>query len=222
MDKKITRQKCLRAYFSQNLFSKVSITLLDFFRQRGELVPSDTEVDNWLQEDLAEIASQSSEKLELDNLTALHSPLIITGPILWKTIGIPSSDIRWKTGRDGVVRFSVYQVVVVHLLEYHLAASNVIFNLLKNDFLIHSTVEYHYSDIVSVSIVEDTTSHTLLTGDKLLQAQVFRLPVASGERIQIVIGGLDLERVTGGIIPTNRAGEAVEVIYNLLREKKSG
>jgi hypothetical protein len=195
------------------------VWLLALYGTKGN-VPSDNEVDNWFEEDIARITEQSLSKVGLDESQLIREPLAITGPILWSTNGVPQEDLLWKKGKEDVVRFAVNRVTVIHLSDQLLAAYACDFNFLKNVSLNERTDEYHYKDVVSVSTQEDSTSYTLPTGVSLVHSQAFRLSVASGEAIKVTIGAAKLAEITGGTIPATSAEKAVQVIRAMLREKK--
>jgi hypothetical protein len=183
-------------------------------------VPGDAEVDQWFREDVERITQQSLIKVGLDVRQLVREPLPITGPILWDTNGIPRKDLMWKKGKDGLIRFAINQVTVIHLSYQLLAAYSCDFNFLKNVTLNEETDEYHYRDIVSVSTQEDSTSYTLPSGISMVHSQAFRISVSSGESIKVVIDAKKLGEITKGTIPTTSAEKAVQVIRAMLREKK--
>lgn len=189
-------------------------------RSKTGNVPGDAEVDAWFQEDIARIVEQSYQKTGLDKSELVKEPIPITGPILWGTNGISAKDLRWKKGKDGIVRFAINRVTVIHLSNQLLAAYACDYNSLKNVALNESTQEYHYKDVVSVTTQEDSTSYTLPNGVSFVNSQAFRLSVTSGESIKVIIGAAKISEITGGTIPTTSAEKAVQVIRTMLREKK--
>lgn len=193
--------------------------LFSMYGAPGSL-PDDAEVDKWFQEDLARIVEQSLSKAGLDKSELVQAPIPVTGPILWSTNGVSTEDLRWKKGNDNFVRFSINRITVILLSNQLLAAYACDFNFIKNVALNESTQEYHYKDVVSVSTQEDSTSYTLPNGISMVNSQAFRLSVASGESIKVVISAAKLSEVTGGTIPTTSAEKAVQIIRTMLREKK--
>lgn len=183
-------------------------------------LPDDAEVDKWFQEDLSRIVEQSLSKAGLDKSELVQTPIPVTGPIFWSTNGVSTEDLRWKKGKDEFVRFSINRITVILLSNNLLAAYACDFNFIKNVTLNESTQEYHYKDVVSVSTQEDSTSYTLPNGVSMVNSQAFRLSVASGESIKVVISAAKLTEITGGKIPTTSAEKAVQVIRTMLREKK--
>ena len=181
--------------------------------------PSDEQMDQWLEDDLNHIVKRTYDRLGLQERNQRRKPLLIRGPILWSTVGIPNKDLLWKKGKDDIVRFAVYRVTVIHLDDLLLAAYACDFNFLKNVSLNEETDEYHYRNIASVSTHEISTSYKLPNGKSLVHAQAFRLSVVSGENIQVTIGSAKLAELTGGTIPTTEAETAVQVIRTILRDK---
>lgn len=187
--------------------------------KKGAL-PTDQQVDEWLAEDLRQVVNKSLDKLGLLNEQVVGEPLMINGPILWATNGVPKEDLLWKKGADNLVRFAVHRITVIQLADQLLGAYAADFNFLKNVTLNERTDEYHYKDVVSVSTQEVSTSYTLPNGVSMVSAQAFKLSVASGESISVTINSTKLAQVTGGTILTTGAEKAVQVIRTMLREKK--
>jgi hypothetical protein len=185
-------------------------------------VPTDSQVDTWLQEGIQKLVDQSLSKLSLDPSELKGESLPIKGPILWSVSGIPNDNIAWKIGDDGIVRFGVYQVTIIHLTDRHLAAYACDYNFIRNVALNDRTDEYHYRDVVSVSTKESSSSYQLPTGVSLTLSQEFVLSVASGDKISVGIGISKLGQITGGSdrIPETGAEKAINVIRAMLREKK--
>jgi hypothetical protein len=72
-----------------------------------------------------------------------------------------------------------------------------------------------------VSLQEDSTNLTLLTGQKMVHAQQFRLSVSSGEHITVVVGAREIENLTGGAkTETDSVEKVVKAIRKMLRERK--
>ncbi|MCA9996997.1 MAG: hypothetical protein KDE56_14665 [Anaerolineales bacterium] len=190
-------------------------------QQKGNLIPSDKEVDQWFQEDVQKIVEQSLGKLGLDESLLVREAIPITGPILWDVNGVAKEDLLWKKGKDDILRFAVNHITVLQFTDQVIAAYSCDFNFVKNVTLNDATNEFHYLDIVSVSTKEDSTSYTLPTGVSLTHSQAFRMSVSSGDTINIVIGAAELGKITGGgKVPTTAAEKAIQVIRTMLREKK--
>jgi len=197
------------------------VGLIMFFTGAPEII-SDSQVDEWLQDGIDKLLSESLYRLGLTERDVVGEPLIIRGPILWETHGIDNEDLVYKTGEDDFIRFGVYGVTIIQLTERHLGAYSCDYNFLKDVALNTETDEFHYQDIVSVSTKEQDSSYTLPSGQKLTSVQTFRLTVSSGDKVEVAIGANKISEVTGSDrIPETGAEKAVSVIRTMLREKKA-
>ncbi len=184
--------------------------------------PTDAEVDAWFTEARTNLVGEAVRSLGISEDELVSEPLVVTGPILWKTPGIPDRDLALKRGADGVARFSVYRLSVIVFTDRHLGAFATDYNFIKDVHLNDSTREYHYRDVVSVSTSEESTSYTLPTGEKLTSVQEFRLSVASGESIAVAIDAAQIRKLAGvDSLTSTGAEQAVQAIRAMLREKKS-
>jgi len=182
--------------------------------------PTGLEINRWLQDDLNGVFPLALSKLGLTREELLRDPLLIYGPLFWRTPGVPEADIVGIKDSDGIVRFSCYRVVVICLSDTRVNSYTANYNFLRNTFLGESTVEYVYRDIVSVSTEERASNYDLPDGKVLRHAQFFRLAVASGDNIEVAITSPEIRDLFGGDpAPTNH-DQTVRVIREMLREKK--
>lgn len=188
---------------------------------RQQNAPSDETVDQWLSDDMQELIRAAHEKTDLLPQQMIREPLVITYPILWYTHGIDNKDLVFKKGKDRYVRFGVYNVTIFILAEHLLAAYTCDYDFLRKVALNETTREYHYRDIVSVNTEEFSTNYTLPDGQRLIKTQAFRLSVASGENIRIIIDSHQVRTMIRGDIPSTGAEAAMKVIRSMLREKKN-
>jgi len=111
--------------------------------EKAEPKPSDAQMDEWLQEDRQRIRLEALKKLDLE-----PSQLIRKDPI--EVIG-PADAANLAIGKDGVIRFSKYDIVVVFLTDYHLAGYQYTLDMAQGAQIAESTQEYHSKDVVSVA-----------------------------------------------------------------------
>lgn len=186
--------------------------------KRAEPKPSDQQMDTWHQADLKRIRNQVLSKLDLLPDQILGDPNIVVGP---------SEGTSAALGKDNTVRFSSYDIVIVYLTDYHLAAYSCTVDMHTGLETKESTQEYHYQDVVSVATQTDNSRMFKLIVDgqdkPLANYQKFSLSVASGERIEVVISLPQLDDIikNARLAPTG-AENAVKVIRAMLREKKGG
>lgn len=193
----------------------------------AEPKPSDVQMDTWLAEDIEELKRYALEKMDLNDEDMLHGPDDPDMPIV--VIG-PGKDANVAIGKDGFFRFSIYDILLVFLTNYHLAAYKCSLDFATKRKLFESTQEYHYMDVVSVS-TKTVNEFTLTVNDEIIMlgnSQQFALSVASGESIGVATP-TSLQEVRNvrnelknGKFPDSGADRAIRTIRSRLREKKGG
>jgi hypothetical protein len=189
--------------------------------EKAEPKPTDAQMDEWLAEDLARTKREAMTRLDLVPEQILGNP---EDPI---TIVGPASEAKWAVGKDDIIRFSMHDILVVYLTDYHLAAYKCKLNFVSGMLDSESTQEYHYTDVVSVATQAASSglAAIMLDGTKkeIASYQKFALSVASGERIEVAISFPQLSDIIekGRLAPTG-ADQAMSTIRAMLREKKGG
>jgi hypothetical protein len=184
--------------------------------------PEDAQVDAWIAEDLQKLVKQAIYKMGLDpdpNMQA-GTPLVVRGPVLWQTNGVPATDLLWAKGKDGAVRFAINRITVFNTAHDQLGAYKCDFTFLKGVPLNEETREFYYKDIVSVSTEEESTNFTLPNNVAMVTAQAFKLAVSSGDKISVITNPYKIAELTRGTIPDTGAERVVQVIRTMLRGKK--
>ncbi len=188
--------------------------------KKTEPKPSDQQMDLWLRKDVDRIKKSSLQKLDLLAEQLWSDP---NDPICVVGLG---NNAALAVGQDGFIRASIYDVLVVHLTDYHLGAYKCSLDLAAGEVTSESTQEYHYADVVSVSTQTDNSGFAVMVeGEKksIASYQKFALSVASGEQIQIAISFPQLDNIINrGELAPSGADRAVGVIRTRLREKKGG
>lgn len=212
---------CLYVAFLISLSYKTQIKAYKKLSIETEPKPSDEQMDKWQQSDISRIKTESLKKLDLlpEQVIGDHNdPIIVVGPSIGALAAV---------GSDNIIRFSRYDVIVVYLTDYHLAAYSCAIDL-SNGLQTHeSTQEYHYADVVSVSTQTDNSKifKVVVDGQEkpLANYQKFALSVASGEKIEVAISFPQIGDVikNAHLAPTG-AENAVKIIRARLREKKGG
>lgn len=184
-------------------------------------VPSDRTIDAWLIDDIKELEERSLKRLNIDRTQLRRDPIIIRGPILWKTPGVPDKDIRWKKGKDKYIRFSINSITIIHLTEYKLSSYQCVYNFMRAVPLNERDDEFYYRDVVAVSTRDESTNYTLPNGILMKHAQIFKLSVSSGDSIQAIVNSSDLLNYTGGTMPDTGLDDAVKALRKVLSETKT-
>jgi hypothetical protein len=209
------------AWLTKSSENKTKRTNYDEAYAKAEPKPSDEQMDGWRNGDLVRIRKQSLSKLDLVPEQVMGDP---NDPIM--VVG-PSEGARLAVGKDGILRFSGHDIVIVYLTDYHLAAYSCTVNMATGLETKESTQEYHYKDVVSVATQADNSRLFKVVVDgqdkPLADYQKFALSVASGERIEVVIAFPQFGDIikNARLAPTG-AENAVKVIRAMLREKKGG
>jgi hypothetical protein len=206
---------------------------LKFWRKKSEYdkayaiaepKPSDQQMDKWLEQDKKKLIVDAMKKLELvpDQIVRpiLHpdEPLLIIGPQMPTYIA---------AGKDGTLRFSRYEVVIIYLTRYHLGAYSCDLDFMTGMVLSEQTQEYHYVDVVSVSTTNENSPFNVTTVDNkvhpIASHQQFSLSVANGDRIKVTVAFPQLEGIfqEGKLLPSG-AEMAISNLRAMLREKKGG
>jgi hypothetical protein len=182
--------------------------------------PGDNMVDSWLTDDINQLTKRSLERLNIDESELIRESVVIRGPILWSTHGVPDNELAWKKGKDNQTRFSVNAVTIVHLTEHKLSSYQCVFNFLKGVPLNERDDEFHYRDVVAVSTRDESTNYTLPNSTVMKQAQLFKLAVSSGDRIEVIVNSSDLIKFTGGSMVDTGIDNAVKSLRKVIGEKK--
>jgi len=192
-------------------------------QKRYEARVADTQMDEWLEEELKEVNKKALLKLGIDETECVAEPVCITGPRLWDTAG---AKMLSRTGRDNIIRFTPVNVVVLNFGQHQLLSYECAFDFTTGNCLNESTDEYFYKDIVSVS-TKTTSTEIIFEGEsqktQINSAETFVLATSGTSKIEVTLRSPKLaERMNlSGDIPTTRAEKAVQAVRKMLREKKS-
>ena len=207
------------------------IPILGFLYLKGKLLrkylPPDKQIDNWFHQDIKKISKIAQEKLDIEPEKLITQPIVIYKPILWEVPGIPISDIMYAKGKDGLLRFSAWEIVILFLLENYLAAYHANLNFITGEIFNENTEEFFYKDIVKVGTNYKEIPHLPTENEALSKFSLLKLPkkvttfeikVSSGDAISVY----DITKfLDSKIVPTPSLDEAIKTIRTIVREKKS-
>lgn len=201
---------------------------------RDELndLPSSEQIDKWLEENLSHILNQGLTKLGLNEqdllgpeefsellFTKVANPMLIYGPLLSTKTVIPLDENVFVL-RDGKVRFSCYEVMVVALTQSRIATYTCHFNFLREAIVQENAKEFLYQDVVSVATEEQLADYVFTTGETLSTRRQFKLAVASGDNIMVSIASAEIRQKLGAEPKLSNHDESVRAIREMLRTKK--
>lgn len=192
-------------------------------------MPSDQQMDDWINEDLEATKRKSLSKIGIDESELVHEQIVIVGPRLESTGG---AEMHFKAGKDKMVRYTPMNVTVLNMTANQLIAYNCCLDLTTGNQLQESTDEYFYRDVVSVSTktssftMKFSTPATLPGGGKIDQMQFnsgerFELSTSGGNAISVFLRDEKWQEQLGGKIWSLDVDKAVQAVRKMLREKKA-
>lgn len=198
--------------------------------------PTDEQYDQWVTEDLEKLHARALEKTGTDESEVVGEAQMVYGPRIWNVSG---SEVYFKTGKDGVVRYTPIGVTVINFTQHQIVSYGCALDTLTGNPVNEQTDEYFYRDVVSVQ-----TQTTTLTWDKsevstirntllkemvqkegklqLNASETFELTTSGGTSVKVFLRNHLVETAAGkGRIDTSRAEKAIQVVRKMLRDKKS-
>jgi hypothetical protein len=182
-------------------------------------VPSDSDMDSWLDDDLRNVTALSLGKVGLRRDSIIQDPAVVTGPTVWKIEGVTRLS---KQGKDGVLRFTPVSVTIINFTKDQLVGYTCVLDRLTGKLHAESTEEFFYRDIVAVAMKRESKKVSLDGKDvQLNAADTFTVTTSGGNSLAVFLADPDLtKQMGGGRIPTDRIERAIEVVRNVVRERK--
>jgi hypothetical protein len=179
--------------------------------------PSDSQMDEWLEEDIkAIIKNRPYDKLGISKADLVAETLLVVGPVYWNVSGFDVKDIMMKKGKDGFNRFSIWTIQVFMFTENYLCSYKCQYNWIKNTYINESTNEFFYKDVVSVKTDTISSAYTLMNGQRMVHSEAFQLKLA-GDEITVITNDASLNTSS---VMVSKAEKAVQSIRTMLRDKK--
>ena len=191
--------------------------LLIFIDRKLANLPSESELDTWLEEDIqAVIKNRPYDKLGISKEDLVAETLLVVGPVYWNVSGFDTKDIMMKKGKDGFNRFSIWTIQVFMFTENYLCSYKCNYNWIKNTYINESTNEFFYKDVVSVKTDTISSAYTLMNGQRMVHSEAFQLKLA-GDEITVITNDASLNTSS---VMVSKAEKAVQSIRTMLRDKK--
>ncbi len=111
--------------------------------ERAEPKPSDEQMDQWMNSDIDKITAEALRRLDLEHEDYKAKPYTIGGPASLK-------ETRFAIGKDGKTRYSHFNILVVFLTEYHVAAYQSDNSMEYGQILTDKTQEFPYREITNL------------------------------------------------------------------------
>jgi hypothetical protein len=190
------------------LFFVFGVQLLDYRHyvaklRESEPKPPESQLDEWLREDLAALTRRAAARLRL-NTNPGHAGGDLLVPVQ-TVVGIPRDReeytgrirrIRFRKGIDRNLRADRYDVYLLFLTRDMVSTYRCELDFATGELRYDETREHHYRDIVGVhsrtipmsESLNDAVEDAYDMKGELSLAQVFMLSIASGERLGIFTG----------------------------------
>jgi hypothetical protein len=126
-------------------------------------------MDSWKNEALVPIAERGARRLNV-HPTELDSADDESGRLIF--VGIPdfgedtSSVVKGKRGKDGVRRFSAYEVMVLYLSNWRLPVYTSILDMETGNFVTDETKEYNLGQVDGIETFSDRINQSSSSGNK--------------------------------------------------------
>lgn len=184
---------------------------------------SDEEYDQWLDEDVKNLETESLNELGIDKSELVGESVSIYAPRINRRSG---AALMSKFSEDDyVLRYTPIDVTIIHFTEHQLISYRAVLDFTTGKPLSPSTDEYFYNDIISASTTTESYTERLDDGTTIQcdDAKMFKLVTSGGTSISVRLDDYQLVNVLGGAgeLPTEKAENAIKVIRRMLRDKKS-
>jgi hypothetical protein len=183
--------------------------------------PTDSQMDAWLDQDLAMLHSKALSKTGTDRSELVADHVMVIGP---RVRNVANAQVAFMKGKDKVIRFTPVDVTVINFTANQLVVYGCALDLTTGNALNERTDEYFYRDVVSVSTSTKSLSVQMQDG-KTLQldaAEMFVLTTSGGTSVEVFLRDPKIIQMFGGDgqIPTTMTEKAIHSVRKMLREKK--
>jgi hypothetical protein len=203
--------------------------------EAAEPKPRDEELDKWLDEDIGYITRKGGRKLQLKAREDFDGGDLITSAVVVVGVADSSDTLNGRppavrAGKDGRVRASHYDVLVLFLTHQVISSYRCILDFASGGLLRDETRQYHYTNIVGVSSVSiPVRSPVAQLVDLLSQKEndisathKFTLSVVNGEKLQVTtqLSGAFFE-TSDGKIAWRGNDHALSIIQSEVRSRNA-
>ena len=170
--------------------------------------PSDEELEDLLARDADPLVEKALEDLGAGDQEMRAAPLVLRGPIELDAPRYYQLFTRPRAGKDGGRRSPVIRVVIVLPLEDRLGIYSCHRNYLMDQTLQVSIEEYHYRDVVSMTLERDAEAAAGSANGAAPGNQILSFELTNGRRLSIPVWvGKEVQRTS--LYMTMRAIQAL-------------
>jgi hypothetical protein len=186
---------------------------------RSEPKPSDAQMQAWLNEGLQFARARARELLDIGG-DAEGDPVVLYGPQ-------PADTAAVKIGRDGVVRYKNYRVLVAVLTARRVSIYECDLDVHDSNLSSEGTAEYHHQDIDGLEVVTDRRGARVLREPPIgagLAYDQYQAVYIRMEIVRIVVSGRVAVNLTAiaGSTGQNSLSSTIGILRSHLREHKGG
>jgi hypothetical protein len=188
-------------------------------------MPSDKDIDAWFEEESRAFAGKALAKCGIDESECVADQVIVWGPRIFNHGDAP---FLVKKGDDNVIRYNPLDLTIINFGADQLLCYQCCYDRTSGAFLMETTEEYFYQDVVSVATASDSTVKEIEVGANKVKVksnsrETFRLTTSGGTSITVVLrddGLIQMNDLKGGSMPTTQAEKAIQSVRRMLRDKK--
>lgn len=203
-----------------------------FLMENSKNRVSDDEFDAIQDKAYSLLGCVALDKLGLDAGDTVRENMLIKGPRYYDR---SDADLVFKEGEDGIVRYSLHNIVIMVFTKKHLAMYQCALDLQTGNRLNERTEEFFYKDIVSVgtqtqtnTLLDEDSSFNYISGSSNKTISItqqnawesFELRNAGGGVITVPIESKAVLKQMGGSFEESEIDKAVNSIRVVLRDKK--
>lgn len=195
--------------------------LVNYFKK----MPSDADMDIWLEEESLTFPAKALAKCGVDESECVADQVIVWGPRIFNHGNAP---FLVKKGKDNLIRYNPLDLTIINFGVDQLLCYQCSYDRTSGAFLMETTEEYFYQDVVSVATSSDDKPKEIEVGRNKQKVQsksreTFRLTTSGGTSITVVLrddGLIQMNNLKGGDMPTTQAENAIQSVRRMLRDKK--
>lgn len=181
---------------------------------KAEPKPSDEQMDRWMSSDIENIIKESLKRLGLEHDDYKAHPFLLGGPA-------DLQETQLAVGRDGKIRYSHLNILIVFLTEHNIASYQCTHNLIYGQTLDDNTQEFPYKEITNLQIKTINKKISIVNGRREFAngVQQFALYTAGANVIEVVYSFSQSADFNGELVKVG-SEDTIAVIRKKLEEYK--
>jgi hypothetical protein len=179
---------------------------------------ADKNIDEWLMLDIEAVKKRAFSKLGTDDKTLIKEPVVIFKPVYWKSINVRPDDLKMKRGKDNIYRFTIWDILVFHLMPDYFGCYKTTMNTIKGKIINESTRDIYYQDVVSVGMENVLIQH--IDSKMPVSTETLMFKAANGDSITIEDITIGMKKENKNTLRTPFLEQIIVDFRAILKEKK--